>query len=289
MLHSPRTQRLVPTDRADVLALKAALDRRLKDEGETVSAFDCAFEALVEQVRAGCNERGELLARIRDWQLRHIWWQELELRRARQEAHQAAEQCEQLLAELDELREGAVEGDAQGDGAQGNRVTLDVPASGTGGGSDSFQPKRASRSSVYKRPSMAAGVLRVEADVDDDAVLEHTASLTDEEVSDLCAKLIEQIGSRRGPDVLATVLSSCVDHMPEEELTDLLQGAVISSRRRVAMTAALQTLQRISPEESLDVVRLAVSQWPAAQLISLACALHKELAPEVRADPDEPR
>ena len=82
--HEPRPpaarRSLALASRADVLATEAALDRRVAAEGETVAAFDAAFEALVEQVRAQCVERGELLGRVRSWLLRHVWWQEHELR-----------------------------------------------------------------------------------------------------------------------------------------------------------------------------------------------------------------
>ena len=105
--HEPRPpaarRSLALASRADVLATEAALDRRVAAEGETVAAFDAAFEALVEQVRAQCVERGELLGRVRSWLLRHVWWQEHELRRVQQEAHIEAER-RQALADKPEGR-----------------------------------------------------------------------------------------------------------------------------------------------------------------------------------------
>ena len=49
--------------------------------------FDAALEAVIAQVGSQCAERGELLERVRAWLVQHIWWQESELRAAKQAAH----------------------------------------------------------------------------------------------------------------------------------------------------------------------------------------------------------
>ena len=89
--------------RSDVQRIVSALDARVRAEGESALAFDMAFEAAIAQVREHCVERGELLSRVREWLLRHVWWLESEVRQARHEAHRAAERADGLMEQMDRL------------------------------------------------------------------------------------------------------------------------------------------------------------------------------------------
>ena len=66
-----------------------------------LKGYDAAFESLIGQVKAGCTERGALLARLRSWMVQHMWWQERELRSARKAAQMASERAAAAGEELE--------------------------------------------------------------------------------------------------------------------------------------------------------------------------------------------
>ena len=108
-LFAPMTARpssgraVAPPSRADVHTVARALDERVKSEGETVPVFDAAFEAVIGQVQAGCTDRGALLSRIRGWMLQHVWWQEAQLRSAKQAELAAAARVNELHEEIERM------------------------------------------------------------------------------------------------------------------------------------------------------------------------------------------
>jgi hypothetical protein len=71
--------------RGEVVRIGSDLDRRIKLDGETLPAYDAAFEAMAQRARTRCAEEGALLERVRIWLLRHSWWLEKEARDARAE------------------------------------------------------------------------------------------------------------------------------------------------------------------------------------------------------------
>ena len=281
-----------PTNRTDVLAVEEMLDRRLRSDGETVLAFDAAFESIIEQVQSHCTERGELLARVREWLLQHVWWLESQLRTAQQQAHRASEQRETAVTELESLRV------ALGDDADGHKRA----SMGPGGGRKRSSSMR--RTVAAAKPdgigiglpsaSGAAGdddlqrVLGVERDkghLTDDAVLAHFGELSSSDCSSLLDDLVTQVGAQWDSSVLTRMVASCLAHLPADELTDLMRAAVLDSssgrtdnRRRLAMGTAMDALHSASASEAREVLIASVATWPPSEIIDFVCELHKSLS-----------
>jgi len=233
-----------PTNRTDVKAVEEMLDRRLRSDGETVLAFDAAFESIIEQVQSHCTERGELLARIREWLLQHVWWVESQLRTAQQQAHRASEQRETAVTELESLR------DALGDDADGHKRASMLASPGGGRRRSSSMRRTVAAVKLdgigvgLSSASGASGdddlqrVLGVEKDkshITDDAVLAHFGELSSSDCSSLLDHLVAQVGAQWDSSLLTRMLASCLAHLPADELTDLC-AQLYSTPRVVGQT-----------------------------------------------------
>jgi hypothetical protein len=104
--------------------------------------------------------------------------------------------------------------------------------------------------------------------IDDAAVHRYVRGVSDES----CVSLVEGVvkGLRDRPTgVLTSVLAACLNQLPDDELTDLLAAAVLTSgrgpdpTRQRAVRTALDKLHAISEKEARDVVQEVTSPSPS--------------------------
>lgn len=225
-----RHRRLAPPSRADVHAIEAALNRRLRSEGETMAAYDAALEGVIEQVGAACIDRGHLLGRIRQWLLQHVWWQEGEVRRARQEAHLAAERAEALEQELEELRQQLSRApNPRTSMAPNPRTSISRP--------NDAPPRRLSyeaRASRERSVAAAAAAADPGEIVSHESVLSYVDGLPGNDVAQLLDRLVDQLANNTDPSegLLTSIVVTALSQLPTTEIADAMR----TSPRREAHT-----------------------------------------------------
>ena len=269
-----------------MLAADAALTRRIAAEGETVAAFDATFERLISQVRGQCSERAQLMSRVRTWLLQHVWWQESELRAAKQAVVQAAEREEATKDELERLLSKSF-GGRRGSHMFGRRGSSDLggPAPRTsilhGLHSAGSGSAKSPRLSVLGAAAAADNGGAEDVEIDDDMVLSHMDELLEPEAAALIDRMMDKLASNPDSRLLHGVLISSLSQVQIDQLPEALKttfSAAPTERRTAALAAALNALHAAAPNEALGVLKEHLAgKWSTKHVIALTCAMHRGL------------